>query len=96
MVFQCWGRLAWSTLSSPLKRERPHLGESVRFFREYAGLTQEEVADKGDIHVTWISHVERGKVNPTYKTMEKIATGIGVSHDHILDLAEALAEIPKR
>jgi len=66
--------------------------------REYAGLTQEEVASRSesDPHATWISRLEKGKVNPTYQTVENIAEGIGVSPSRILSLAEAYAEISER
>jgi transcriptional regulator with XRE-family HTH domain len=85
--------LAWWALSSPLENDYSPLGKAVRHLRKYAGLSQEELAHKSDIHHTWISHIEQGRVNASHKTMESIAAGIGVDHWQILSLAKAYTEI---
>jgi transcriptional regulator with XRE-family HTH domain len=84
-------------LSSPLRNEHAFLGKAVRSLREYAELTQEEVArrSESDLHPTWVSHLEKGRVNPTHQTVENIAKGIGVFPSRIQSLAEAYAEISK-
>lgn len=83
----CWA------LSSPLKHDYSTLGEAVRHLRKYAGLSQEELAHKSDVHPTWISHIERGRVNATHKTMDKIAVGIGIDYLQLLSLAKAYTQI---
>jgi transcriptional regulator with XRE-family HTH domain len=66
--------------------------------RQEARLTQEQVADESEskLSASWISNVEKGKVNPTRRTVENIAKGIGVLPSRIDSLAEAYAEISKR
>jgi transcriptional regulator with XRE-family HTH domain len=66
--------------------------------REDAGLTQEQVADESEsrLSASWVSSVEKGKVNPTRQTVKNIARGIGVLPSRIESLAEAYEEISKR
>ena len=87
-------RLGRRALSSPLKQsEYSSLGEAVRHLRTRAGLTQEKLGHKSDVHPTWVSHIERGKVNVTHATVVSIAAGIGVRYSQIVSLAEAYDEI---
>jgi len=85
-------------LSSPPGNESAFFGKAVRSLREDAGLTQEQVADDSEsrLSASWVSSVERGKVNPTRQTVKNIAKGIGVLPSRILSLAEAYEEISKR
>ena len=54
-------------------------GKHIRFLRERDGLTQEEVAHRAGIHVTYLSGVERGVRNPSLKNIRAIAGALGVS-----------------
>jgi transcriptional regulator with XRE-family HTH domain len=83
-------------LSPPLKDAKKSFGRAVRTLRVQAGLSQEEVALKGGIHPTHVSLLEKGRGNPTQKTVEGLARGIGVSPSRITSLAEAFVEISKR
>jgi len=56
------GRLAWNLLR--LRRE--------------AGLTQEELGARCEIHFTFIGAVERGERNVTIDNVEKIASSLRV------------------
>jgi transcriptional regulator with XRE-family HTH domain len=47
--------------------------------REEAGLTQEEVADRADIHWTYLSQVEGGKRNPGLENIVYLARAIGIT-----------------
>ncbi len=60
------------------------LGKNIKKAREKAGLTQQEVADKSDIHVSYYSRIERGVVNPSYEVLEGIFKAIGVKSSDIL------------
>jgi transcriptional regulator with XRE-family HTH domain len=51
-------------------------------------LSQEALGHRADIHPTWISHIESGRVNPTWGNVRRIAGGLRVS----LPLLAALAE----
>ena len=59
---------------------RKVVAENVRRFRQKLGLTQESLAEKADMHWTFISGVERCKYN--------------ISLDSIVRLAKALDRAP--
>ena len=53
-------------------------GGHLRFLRGRACLSQEELADKAGIHVTYLSGVERGLRNPSLRNVRRLAQAIGV------------------
>jgi transcriptional regulator with XRE-family HTH domain len=53
--------------------------------RERVGLSQEELADRAQIHQTYLSGVERGKRNPTITVLQRIAQALNAD---IMDLLE--------
>lgn len=58
---------------------RRKLGARVQRLRQAQGLSQEELADRADLHRTYISGVERGVRNPTVTVLEKLALGLQTS-----------------
>jgi transcriptional regulator with XRE-family HTH domain len=54
-------------------------GSHVRSLRKKAGLSQEDMADKADIHVTYLSGIERGLRNPTVLNLRRLAQALGVT-----------------
>jgi transcriptional regulator with XRE-family HTH domain len=54
------------------------LGRNIAHFRREAQLTQEELAEKTDYSVDFISLVERGVNAPTVSRLQDIAAVIGV------------------
>jgi transcriptional regulator with XRE-family HTH domain len=52
-------------------------GNRVRHFRKLKGISQEELADKCDLHRTYIGSVERGERNITLLNAERIAMALG-------------------
>lgn len=64
---------------------RKRLGRNVRRLRDEKGWSQEEFADKADLHRTYISDIERGARNPTILVVEKIAIALGVRAASLLD-----------
>ncbi|WP_195985883.1 helix-turn-helix transcriptional regulator [Clostridium sp. D33t1_170424_F3] len=52
------------------------VGERLRNYREQAGLSQEELAEKADIHPGYVGMIERADRNPTVETVEKIARAL--------------------
>jgi transcriptional regulator with XRE-family HTH domain len=67
---------------------QPGLARAIRQLRTAHPLSQEELGHRAGIHPTWISHIESGRVNPTWGNVKRIAAGLGVD---LVDLA-ALAE----
>lgn len=53
-------------------------------------LSQETLAFRAKFHPTWISHLESGRVNPTWGSMRRIATGLYVPLSELAELAEEL------
>jgi transcriptional regulator with XRE-family HTH domain len=72
------------------RREEPQIGlsKAIRQLRMEIHLSQEALGLRADIHPTWISHIESGRVNPTWGNVRRIANGLQVT----LPLLAALAE----
>ena len=69
-------------------------GASVRSLRFRLGISQEELAERADLHRTYIAGIERGARNVTLKSMDKLAGALGVSTAALLDPAGKLAVRP--
>jgi transcriptional regulator with XRE-family HTH domain len=72
------------------RREEPQIGlsKAIRQLRMEIHLSQEALGLRADIHPTWISHIESGRVNPTWGNVRRLAMGLRVP----LPLLAALAE----
>ena len=53
-------------------------GARLRELRQAQGLSQEEVAHRAGVHVTYLSGIERGKRNPSLKNIRRVAMALGV------------------
>ena len=62
--------------SDPALRE---LGEGVRRCRERAGLSQEELASRADLHRNYVGYIERGERNPSVMTLIVLARALNIS-----------------
>jgi transcriptional regulator with XRE-family HTH domain len=49
------------------------LGTKLRTLRQREGLTQEELAEKLDMHPSYPGQLERGETNPSFQTLEKLS-----------------------
>jgi transcriptional regulator with XRE-family HTH domain len=74
-----------SSLSILLTR----LGQVIRKLRAGAGYSQERFAFAIKRHRTFMGLLERGKANPTVKTLHLVAEGLGVSVPELFALAAA-------
>ena len=52
------------------------LGLIIRQSREAAALSQEALADKADLDITYISGIERGVRNPSILSLVSLAKGL--------------------
>jgi XRE family transcriptional regulator, regulator of sulfur utilization len=59
--------------------------ETIRSYRKLAGLTQEKLAEKSDLHHNFIGEVERGNMEISLSSLLKIARALGV---RVRDLVE--------
>jgi transcriptional regulator with XRE-family HTH domain len=53
-------------------------GRAVRQHRERMGISQEDLAARSDIHRTYVSSVELGKVRLGLEIAKKLAVGLGI------------------
>jgi len=54
------------------------VGETIRSYRRKAGLTQERLAEKADLHHNFIGEVERGNMEASLSSLLKISKALGV------------------
>ena len=59
------------------------VGQRLRAYRVKQGLTQEELAEKAELHPTYIGQVERGEKNLTITSLEKILNALEVSFSEL-------------
>ena len=57
-------------------RVRKAFGRKVRELRKYKGYSQEKLADKADLHRTYIGSIERGEQNVSIDNIAKIAKAL--------------------
>ena len=67
-------------------------GKAVRSLRLERGLTQEELAEKADLHVNSVSFIERGMNPPALDTICAIADALGVTVSLLMTDMEARAK----
>ena len=66
------------------------LSKAIRQLRKKEKLSQEALGFRAGIHPTWISHLESGRVNPTWGNVRRIADGLQVPLSVLAALAEEL------
>lgn len=69
------GQSPQAASSSPLV----DLGVTVKALRGEADLTQKQLAERAGLHETYISHIERGAGNPSWRVFSRLCQGLGVS-----------------
>lgn len=70
----------------------PYIGTAFRQLRERAEISQEELAFRAGLDRTYVSGIERGRRNPSVRSMQRIAEQLDVSLDRVFVLARQLAE----
>ena len=72
------------------RRHEPQeaLGRAIRQLRDERGLRQKDLAQAADMNVTAISHIERGRANPAWGTVRRIASALGVPVSEVAARAE--------
>ncbi len=60
------------------------IGQRIIDRRKKLGLTQEALAEKGDMTTQFVSYAELGKRAMRPENLKKIATALGVSADYLL------------
>ena len=65
-------------LIETMKAYQQAFGLRIRQLRDQQGYTQEELAHRAGIHVTYLSGIERGVRNPSLKNIRALARALGV------------------
>ena len=61
------------------------IGRQIKYLRINADLTQEMLAEKIDVHQTYIGKIEGGKSNPSAILLYKISRALGVKLKELFD-----------
>jgi transcriptional regulator with XRE-family HTH domain len=79
-----------------MRRRFDTSGRAFAEARREAKLTQDELVGRSGVDTGHIARVETGRIDPGFEVMQKMAAGIGVPLEPILDRAWELAEKQSR
>jgi len=63
-------------------------GRAVFEARARRGLSQEELGFRGKLHRNYVGAVERGEINPTFKTLLALTRGLDLPLSELVQLYE--------
>lgn len=69
-----------------------NLGPRIKALRQEQGLTLQEVSERSGVAVSTLSKIENGHLSGTVNTMLKIARGLGLLFDQLLEPEDAPAQ----
>lgn len=69
------------------------LGDAIRRLRLERALTQEALAERADLHWTSVVRIERGRQNPTWTALTRVASGLDLE---LAELVRFAAEQPSK
>jgi transcriptional regulator with XRE-family HTH domain len=69
-----------------------YFGLAIRRHRELLRISQEELAERAELHRTYVSGVERGTRNPTLDVMQRLADALGSDLDVIFATCRELCQ----
>ena len=72
----------------PIAPTTTALGLAVRELRKRAELSQEELAHASGLHPTYLSGIERGMRNPTWRSIGRVCDALGIGVSELAALAE--------
>lgn len=70
-----------------------HLGAAIKFCRQQRNLTQPELARRAGISPSYLSVLEKGKRDPSFSMIEKIARALDVPLSLLIFVATDASEI---
>lgn len=71
------------------------IGKRIRNYRIQQKLSQEELAEKCELHPTYIGQVERGEKNATIESIYKITAGLSVSMSTLFEKIDSYDGVNK-
>lgn len=72
---------------------RPAFGDRVRALRDRLKLTQENLAERAGLHVTYVSGIERGLRSPRLHVVDRLAHALDVT---LAELFIDVRGVPRR
>ncbi|MGN6190270.1 MAG: helix-turn-helix domain-containing protein [Conexibacter sp.] len=64
------------------------LGRAVLEARARRGLSQEELGFRSRLHRNYVGAIERGEINPTFRTLLGLTTGLALPLSELVSLYE--------
>jgi transcriptional regulator with XRE-family HTH domain len=61
------------------------IGRRLKAAREAAGLSQQEVATRAELHRVTVAKIEAGKIDITLTTLFALAEAVGVPYEQLTD-----------
>jgi ribosome-binding protein aMBF1 (putative translation factor) len=77
-------RLRKTTVSGP-KQNLKILGDTIRDYRDRAGMSQETLAEKADLHPVYIGKIERGEQWVSLHALLRVARALRVRVRNLVD-----------
>jgi transcriptional regulator with XRE-family HTH domain len=71
-----------------LSAEHSALGFAVRETRARRGLSQEQLGFRSGLHRNYVGAIERGEINPTFRTLRLLTRGLGIELSYLVRLYE--------
>lgn len=68
------------------------VGPAIRNLREQASISQEELAGRAELDRTYVSGIERGRRNPSVKSLQRIADALDVGLEVLFIRARQMAD----
>lgn len=79
----------------PISNIPRQFGKTVRRRRTAAVLSQENLAERAGLHLTYISMVERGSKNPTLDVAMRISRTLRVPLPHLIEETQSRRNLGK-
>ncbi len=72
--------------------DQPALGAAVKSIREEKAISQVRLSETTGFRQSWISDVENSRRHPSFRSVVRLAAGLGVQTSTLIRRAERLAD----
>ncbi len=72
------------------KKSQVAMAAAIRQIRKREKLTQEQLAAKAGVHLTWVSRLESGRYDFLWSSLRRVAAGLGVTPMELVALSERI------
>ena len=76
-------------MPEPITNDTRAFGAAIRELRARRRLTQERLGLESLLHRNYVGAMERGEINPTLRSMLRLAQGLDVSLSEMFEVFEA-------